>query len=122
LEYWKQRGKIKWVKLGDENTNFFHATATIQLKRKVITSLTNSEGEELFSHEAKANLIWESFKERLGVSEFSEIYFNLDDLLQPVEGLDILELPFTESEITDIVKQLPSKKSLGPDGFNSDFF
>ena len=88
LEYWKQRGKIKWVKLGDENTMFFHATATVQLKRKVITSLRNSEGEEFFSHEAKANLIWESFKERLGVSDFLEILFNLDDLIQPVEGLD----------------------------------
>jgi hypothetical protein len=27
--YWKQRGKIKWVKLGNENTRFFHSKATI---------------------------------------------------------------------------------------------
>jgi hypothetical protein len=24
-EYWRQRGRIKWATLGDENTNFFHA-------------------------------------------------------------------------------------------------
>jgi len=35
LEYWRQRGKIKWVKLGDENSKFFHATATIQMKKNI---------------------------------------------------------------------------------------
>jgi hypothetical protein len=26
--YWKSRAKIKWAKLGDENTKFFHTVAT----------------------------------------------------------------------------------------------
>jgi hypothetical protein len=33
LAYWKQRGKIKWVTLGDENFRFFHSMASNQ-KRK----------------------------------------------------------------------------------------
>jgi hypothetical protein len=28
--YWKQRGTINWVKLGDAGTSFFHANATIR--------------------------------------------------------------------------------------------
>jgi hypothetical protein len=32
--YWKQRGKIKWVKLGDENTKFFHTVATQSYRKK----------------------------------------------------------------------------------------
>jgi hypothetical protein len=27
--YWQQRGEIKWVKLGDANTRFFHSKAAI---------------------------------------------------------------------------------------------
>lgn len=27
-QYWHQRYTVKWTKLGDENTRFFHATAT----------------------------------------------------------------------------------------------
>jgi hypothetical protein len=26
--YWKQRGRIKWETLGDENTKFFHVMST----------------------------------------------------------------------------------------------
>jgi len=27
--YWKQRGAVKWVTLGDASTKFFHANATM---------------------------------------------------------------------------------------------
>lgn len=30
--YWKQRGKIKWVNLGDANTKFFHTRASINFR------------------------------------------------------------------------------------------
>lgn len=42
--FWKQRNKLGWVKLGDENTEFFHSLATISHKRNFIVSLTNHEG------------------------------------------------------------------------------
>jgi hypothetical protein len=35
--YWKQRGNIKWVQLGDVGTHFFHANATIRYRSKLIT-------------------------------------------------------------------------------------
>jgi hypothetical protein len=38
LAYWKHRGKIKWVTLGDSNSKFFHSMATIQ-KRKIVLLL-----------------------------------------------------------------------------------
>jgi hypothetical protein len=34
LAYWKQRGKIKWVTLGDENSRFFHAMASNKKKEE----------------------------------------------------------------------------------------
>jgi hypothetical protein len=41
--------------------------------RNCIRSLQNCDGNGRFQHEDKANLLWESIKERLGHSEYSNI-------------------------------------------------
>lgn len=68
--YWKQRRTIKCVKFGDEGTKFFHDNATIKLNRNLIKSLRNDNDEKVMDHESKANIIWKSFKKRMGLSEF----------------------------------------------------
>ena len=79
--YWKQRGQIKWVTLGDASTKFFHAHATMHYRKNLITSLEDENSASVYDHSNKENLIWTAFKERLGVSSFSEICFNLEHLL-----------------------------------------
>ncbi|XP_066341744.1 uncharacterized protein [Miscanthus floridulus] len=59
--YWRQRGTIKWVKLGDENTKFFHANASIRHRRNMITSLVDNSDSVLYGHEQKASLLWNDF-------------------------------------------------------------
>jgi hypothetical protein len=119
--YWKQRGTIKWVILGDAGTNHFHANATIRHRQNLISSLQKNDGSFVSKHEDKALHLWESYKERLGTSEFTHIYFDLNNLLLPLDNLLSPEDPFTNEEILSIVKDLPTDKSPGPYGFNSDF-
>lgn len=118
--YWKQRGKIRWVKEGDASTKYFHAHATIRHRRNNITSLKDCHGNKVYSHEVKAEILWNAFKERMGKYEFSHMLFNLNQLLQP-EDLDTLEGNFTKEEIEGVVKNLPNNKSPGLDGFSNEF-
>jgi hypothetical protein len=54
-------------------------------------------------------------------SEFTHMYFNLNELLQRENNLEALVSPFTHEEINGILMNLPSGISLGPDGFNTNF-
>jgi hypothetical protein len=119
--YWKQGGLIKWVKFGDECTRFFHVNATIKYRRNFITAMKGPSDQLMSSHEDKASLIWEAYKERLGVSKFNQMYFDLENLVEPIQDLDWLEEPITIEEINGIIANLATHKSPGPDGFNSDF-
>jgi hypothetical protein len=47
--------------------------------------------------------------------------FNLPALIQPIDNLSELKHPFSSLEIDQIIACLPSNKSPGPDGFNTDF-
>jgi hypothetical protein len=65
--------------------------------------------------------LWEAYKARLGTSEFDGINADLSSLLLAHHDLSSLEAPFTKEEIDEVVKDLPPDKSLGPNGFNTDF-
>jgi len=119
--YWKQRGKIRWVKEGDAGTKFFHAHATIRNRKNKIPTIQNRNGILVQHHDDKATLLWESFKERLGVSDYTRMLLDLDDLIQPDDDLSSLEEDFSRQEIDEIVSRLPNNKSPGPDGFNNEF-
>jgi hypothetical protein len=119
--YWRQRGAIKWATLGDAGTKFFHSNATLRHRINYISSLKNEQGECLYSHVAKEGLLWDSFRERIGISEFSEMHFDLTILFQGNTDLSSLEEPFTAQEIDSTVKMLPNDKSPGPDGFSNEF-
>lgn len=79
--YRQQRGKIKRVKFGDGNTKFFIANATIKFNKNSITSMEDSEGIQHFSHDSKAQLLQNSYKDRLGTFEFNNIMFDLSDFI-----------------------------------------
>jgi hypothetical protein len=123
--YWKQRGKIKQVKLGDANTRFFHNKATISYRHNYISVLVNGNLAEITDHDGKVDILWKAFIERMGKTNSPNMQFDLQDIYG--EGMDSetsaqLEAPFTDKEIDDIIKDLPNNKSPGPDGFNNEFF
>jgi hypothetical protein len=81
--------------------------------------LLDSDGNVKFQHEDKASLLWDAFKERLGHSEFYQMHFDMDSLLEPIPALDDMATPFSTEEIDLVVRNLKAEKS--PGGFNTNF-
>jgi hypothetical protein len=113
--YWKQRGQIKWATLGDAGTKKFHANATSKHRHNSILSLTCDNGMVVSSHVDKEEMLFQAFKDRLGTSQPTSMVFNLSELVQPVINLSTLEMPFSRSEIDQIIRNLLANKSPGPD-------
>jgi hypothetical protein len=78
--------------------------ASQNLRRNTIPSLTLADGTVLSDHELKAGALWTSFRDRLGLSEFTHIVFDLHTLIQPVQ-LPVLDGPFTKDEIDAVIKE-----------------
>jgi hypothetical protein len=104
-----------------KNTNSFHANVTIRHSKNYIRSLQDGNGVAKVQHEGKALLLWESFKESLGQSEYLNMHFDLEAPLMPIDDIETLVLPFSNEEIDDVVRNLKIDKSPGSDGFNTDF-
>ena len=107
--------------MGDENTKFFHAMATDRYRRSSIQHLSLPDGSQVSSHAAKEEIIYQSFKDRLGTCQHPVMGFDHSDLIEPIDGLDSLSAPFTCKEIDTVVMDMPVDKAPGPDGFNGQF-
>ncbi len=119
--FWKKRCTIRWVKFGDENSKFFHASATQRYRQNKIFHLTLDDGSIITSHDEKAQAFLKCFKDRMGTSKGNEMIIKLNELIQPSSELSHLsDLP-SKQEIENVIKTMPTDKAPGLDGFNGLF-
>lgn len=59
--FWKQRSRVNWLKHGDRNTKFSHATAFTQRKTNMIEGLVNSNDEWCSETQGMADITSECF-------------------------------------------------------------
>ena len=83
-------------------------------------SLTKPDGTIVTEHGQKENLLLESYKQRLGIYEFSNIHYDLSSLLAE-HNLGFLDSEFSQTEIEAVIKSLPNDHAPRPDGFNGLF-
>jgi len=95
--------------------------ASISHRMNSIASLTLPGGDiQVTNHEQKAGLLWANFKNRMGVSEFSNITYDLNSLLDR-QDLRQIEGNFDDADFEAVVKSIPLDHAPGPDGFNGKF-
>ena len=119
--YWKQRCTIRSIKVGEENSKFFHAMATERFRRNTISSIKNAEGNVVSDHQQLAGMFWSDFNQRMGKAKGIHMGFDLDTLIARVDGLEDLSQPFSDSEVESVIKNMPPDRAPGPDGFSGLF-
>lgn len=81
----------------------------------------DAKGIQHSNHREKEDIFWDAYKDRLGISEFQHMVFDLAAWFTDNPDLSSLEEPFSHEEIDMVISNLPTDKTPGPDGFNTDF-
>lgn len=116
----RHRSRIRYLEGGDTNTKFFHLQACNRSCKNHISSLLH-EGQWFAAEEAKQDIIYDYYKEVLGMP-FQQLHsVHLDDLLPQID-LHGIDACFTEDEFWTTIKELPPDRAPGPDGFTGHFF
>ena len=76
---------------------------------------------EIHDHVGKEGVLFKTYKDRLGSSKPTNMHFDLSRIIRRIEGLDQLSAPFSNEEIDTVIKEMPSDRAPGPDGFNGCF-
>jgi exonuclease III len=111
--YWRNRCSMRWIKVGEDISKFFHAMASQRYRRNSISSIKADNGDLISDHHQMAGIIHSKFRERMGQSKGISMGFDLNRLLQPIPGLDELTKPFEKAEMDSVIKHMPSDKLLG---------
>jgi len=123
-KYWGLRARINWLKWGDKNTKYFHATTVQRRQRNRITMLKVNEDtwcrepNQLMLHIRK---FYQTLYETVGQRNFQPV---LDQCPSPVNeemNSHLMETVQIE-EVEEAVFQLGALKAPGPDGLNGQFY
>ena len=112
------------LKLGDQNTNFFHKAVKARNSRNSIKFITMENGCRIDDPATIRQKFVEHFQSVLGSSmqDTADVEFNTDGLVWSSEHLDILNSRITHEEIKKSMFSIDDAKAPGPDGFSSLFF
>ena len=123
-KYWGQRSRLKWIKWGDRNTKFFHASTIQRRDRNRIQRLKNSNGEWVEGQEEVTRVILEHFQEVYNSTPIQGIEDCVAGLpkLVTVEMNAELSKPVSDAEIRNAVFSLGALKAPGGDGLNGSFY
>ncbi|CAA7042876.1 unnamed protein product [Microthlaspi erraticum] len=123
-QYWKQKSRNLWLKDGDLNTKFYHATTK---QRRAINRLVGLHNK---------SDVWVSGDkeiEKVAVDYFTELFMttspdNFTEALEGITGLiteadnTLLTSPATEEEVRLALFLMNPEKAPGPDGMMALFF
>ncbi|RYR51488.1 hypothetical protein Ahy_A06g026507 isoform A [Arachis hypogaea] len=123
-KYWGQRARVKWLRLGDKNTSFFHATTIQRRDRNSIQKLKDASGQWLNSKEEIMEHI---------VNHFMNLFTstrrqNFDSTIRKIpkrvteEMNNELLMEVSDEEVKKAVFSMGSLKAPGPDGLNGLFY
>ena len=117
----RQHSRLTWIRKGDTNTCFFQLHANMRKKKSFIAT-PNGDSGPVISQENKSALAFNHFSNLMGSPSIRTRAINWEELGYEHHDLEDLDAPFTSQEIEAIIKDMPSEKAPGPDGFIGCFY
>ncbi|XP_062093665.1 uncharacterized protein LOC133799682 [Humulus lupulus] len=124
--YLRQRSKVNWLRLGDDNTTFFHAYLKKRKEVNRITSFLTETGQIIDNYEEVVDHFLSHFRSLLGSRSkasgtIHRECFRHGNILSLEQQLDLIR-PFTKKDVKSAMFSIGSIKSPGPDGYGAGFF
>lgn len=121
--YWRQRPKSHWLKGGDSNTKYFHASASSRRKNNAIDTLAKEDGTIVDSMDGLCTLANEYFT-TLFACQHNEVSQVVDHVYVKLCDYDnaFLLANFIDEEFRRATLDIHLDKAQGPDGLNATFY
>ncbi|XP_016497543.1 uncharacterized protein LOC107816354 [Nicotiana tabacum] len=122
----KQKSRIKWIKLGDSNTSYFHTCVKNRQATNHFGRLVNNTGQILQSTNEVEEELLNFYMKLLGTaaSQLPAVDTEIMQkgcMLSRQQQLRLIK-PVTREEVKKSILDIHDSKALGCDGFNSFFF
>jgi hypothetical protein len=117
----RQRARSRFLRKGDTSTRFFLLQA-YHRHRKNYLAAVHHNGQLFTKEDAKSDLVHDYYYNILGKPFIREHTTDLSQLQQPRLDLSDQAVSFTLDEVARIVRESPSDRAPGPDGFSAGFF
>ncbi|XP_026459399.1 uncharacterized protein LOC113360063 [Papaver somniferum] len=120
----RHKARVKWVKEGAANTNFFHTSLKIRQARNYISEIEDTNGNIISDQKQIAEILIQHFEKKF---EFHEVE-HVDSLLDAIpsvitkEDQEMLDVIPSEKEIKATLFNMDPNSSPGPDGFSGCFY
>ena len=126
-EFWKQRSRLNWLALGDQNSGFFHAVTKGRSCINNLPVMEDENGAKVFEDSQIADLVSKCYQDLFTSQspESSEVSQIVEDAISPKvsdEDNSWLILIPSSQEVKEAVFDIHPDKAPGPDGFSASFF
>lgn len=126
--YLRQKAKLHWLKVGDQNNKAFYTAAKLREIRNNIKEIQCDDGRIVDNLEQIKFEAERYFKEFLSLKPNDYVEWSSTELEKILtfrcdeNDKKLLTAEVSKEEIKKVLFAMPANKSPGPDGFNSEFF
>ncbi|XP_031744694.1 uncharacterized protein LOC116405127 [Cucumis sativus] len=123
----RQKSQIRWLKLDDQNTAFFHRYVRSRQSSNALRSVIDPDGNWLTNHDQVTQVVVNYFKDSLGSQNISyrELSTCIEEIVQfrwTEECCQALQSPIGRKEVRRVLFSMDGGKAPGRDGYSVGFF